>query len=103
MARAMEEGRFIKKKHMGKLALALALKALLMAAAALMKHCKKGHHHGALIKYVDGANANIQTAVQADLSSGTGYAEQYPYDRAYNSAHDLAYKQYAVYVPIHKP
>lgn len=90
LARAFEEGRFIKKKHMGKLALAIALKALLLAAAALMQHCKKGHHHGAYVKLV----GNGAGAVQTDVNPGTGFAEQYPYDRGYDNAQDLAYNAY---------
>lgn len=102
VARAIEEGRIIKKKHIPKLALALALKALLLAKIALLSHfCKKGggHKHAGYVKLVGGGGN--ENGAQTELSPGTSYAEQYIYDRAYDRAHDLAYNAHAIYIPTH--
>lgn len=97
-ARALKEesGKLKKKKKLPLLALALALKALLLAKYALWQHfCKKsGGHHAGLVKLVANEGAAAQ---QADLNSGAGFAEQYPYNRAYESTQDLPYNSYAVY------
>lgn len=101
-ARAIEKERHkVKKGHhkLGGLALALALKALLLAAYALWKKLCQGHKgHGALIKYVDNGSAHAAAnAAQTDLNPGTAFAEQYPYTREYSdSAQDLAYNGYGI-------
>lgn len=98
-ARALkdEHGKLKKKKKLPLLALALALKALLLAKYALWSHfCKKeGHKHAGIVKYV--APEGAAAAQQTDLPSGTGLAEQYPYNRAYENSQDLPYNAYAVY------
>lgn len=57
IARAIEGGRIIKKKYMSAVALALALKALIIAKIALfMKHHKGGHHSSLVEMVTDIAN-----------------------------------------------
>lgn len=98
-ARAIEE-RGKKKKMLPKLALALALKAFIMAKMQfLKKFCsgggKKGHYQAGYVRVVGGNEAG---AAQTELSPSPSYAEQYLYDRGYNSGgsdgQDLAYNAY---------
>lgn len=52
--RAVEEGRTIKKKHMSALALAIALKALILAKLALAsKFCQGGHKGGHYTEWIN--------------------------------------------------
>lgn len=94
-ARAIEERRK-KKKMLPALALALAIKALILAKLALLsKFCKgggghKGHYHAGYVKVV----GNEAGAAQTELSPSPSFAEQYLYDRGYDSGQDLAYNAY---------
>lgn len=96
-ARAVEE-RHKKKKLLPAIALALAVKALIMAKMALFnKFCKggghKGHYHAGYVKVV----GNEAGAAQTELSPSPSFAEQYLYDRGYDSGQsgqDLAYNAY---------
>lgn len=93
-ARAIEE-RKKKKHHMGAIALALAIKALILAKLALLsKFCKggggKGHYTAGYVKVV----GNEANAAQTELSPSPTFAEQYLYDRGYDSGQDLAYNAY---------
>lgn len=94
-ARAIKELRHKKKKKhwMPQLALALAIKALILAKLALLsKFCKGGGgHHAGLVKLVDNSGG---AAAQTDINAGTGFAEQYPYSRTYDRAQNLAYNAY---------
>lgn len=90
------EGRKKKKKMLPALALALAAKALGMALWS--KFCKGGGHKGHYVNagYVKvvGAGANEAGAAQTELSPSPSFAEQYLYDRGYDSGQDLAYNAY---------
>lgn len=77
------------KKHwMAQLALALAVKALILT---LMSKCKGGGHSGGLVKLVDNGGG---AAAQTDMNAATGFAEQYPYSRTYDRAQNMAYNAY---------
>lgn len=98
IGRAIKELRHKKKKKhwMPQLALALAIKALILAKLALLsKFCKGGGgHHAGLVKLVD--NSGGGAVAQQEMNAGTGFAEQYPYSRAYEKtqAQNLAYNSY---------